>query len=319
MSDGIHLVVGAGGFVGGRLVAELLLRGRKVRAVSSRPVDQWLQKHEGADNYELDMRDNRNCDWAVEGDVKWIYNLAAKVGGIGYIKGPSKVPCMLSSLINTNLLRSSVNKSLSGYLFTSSACVYGDSPERAEEYANIAPSAGYGEEKLFSEQMTKYFGEEMGIPVHIVRPHTTYGPGDDIKGAEGKDHVPSALCRKVAKAKLHGPLEISIWGDGNQIRNFVTADDVVEAMIRLMNAPGAVGPFNVGSEESVTINQMVDMLEEIAAVKLARFYGGGETGVQIRKCSNLRLWNAIDWQPRTKLIDGLRATYNDIWSNLVTK
>jgi GDP-D-mannose 3',5'-epimerase len=254
MSEKI-VVCGAGGFVGGRLVKRLWDEGhRDIRAVSSRPADQWLYANPQVDNRMCDLRDSREAANAIA-DCRWVYNLAAKVGGIGYIQ-KNLTECYLSSMINMNLLRAASRQDTAGYFFASSACIYG-------EGGVIRPTQGYAEEKLFSESVCQAFAEEKNIPIRIARYQNIYGEGDDTKGAEHRDHAPAALCRKIVDAKLSGLNEINIWGDGEQVRNFIHVDDVVEGTIRIMGSGCGSTPINLGSTEAVTINEMVTMLEEI--------------------------------------------------------
>lgn len=320
MNDKI-LVCGAGGFVGGKLVEYLVRNGYKnIRAVSSRPVSRWLRCFGEAENVQADLRDPAQCE-RVTADARWIYNLAAKVGGIHYIGG-NKADCFLSALINMNLLRAITGKSVAGYFFASSACVYGDAPkgEPIHEDVPLVPSPGYGEEKIFSEKVCQALAHEHQIPVRIARYHTVYGPGDDIKGAEGRDHAQSALCRKVIKAKVDGPLEINIWGDGEQTRSFLFIDDCVEGTVRLMHSGANADPVNMANSEVATVNDMVTMLEDIAAVKLTRFYQpGSPTGVQHRRSDNSRIREKLQWEPMTPLKEGLRKLYNDLFWKIVHK
>lgn len=317
------VVCGAGGFVGGKLVEFLMHKGYPdIRAVSFRPVDQWLFKSSEVENLQLDLRNPNACKIAV-GGAKWVYNLAAKVGGIGYIQ-KNKTECMLSSLINTHLLQAIAWGEVcaaSGYFFASSACVYPTTSAAGvliKENDLILPSDGYGIEKYFSERMCASFSEEHNVPVRVARYHTVYGPGDDIKGREGKDHAPSALCRKVVQAKLSGQHEINIWGDGEQTRDFLYVDDCVEATYRLMGSGCDASPVNVGSPEVVTINQMVSMLEEIAGVNLTRFYSSqAPEGVRHRGSDNTRLKSILKWEPTTTLYEGLSATYRNIYDKML--
>lgn len=328
MSDEKIVVCGAGGFVGGHLVEYLSRKGyRDIRAVSFRPVEQWLKRVPGVENISLDLREPRACRIALAG-AKWVYNLAAKVGGIDYI-GKNKVDCMLSSLINTNLLRELTFGEVcvpAGYFFASSACVYPGAKTDAagnvipvKETDLLAPSDGYGIEKLFSERMCAAFHAEHRVPAKVLRYHTVYGPGDDIKGREGKDHAPSALCRKIAQAKLHGPREVCIWGDGEQTRDLLYVDDCVEGTHRLMGSGhNDPTPINLGSPEIVTINQMVTMLEDIAGVKVTRFYNkDAPMGVRHRGSDNTELKRILRWEPMTRLYDGLAATYRDIYDKML--
>ncbi len=306
MSSEKIIVCGAGGFVGGRLVKYLWDRGeRDIRAVSSRPADEWLYVNPQVDNRMADLRDSRQASDALVGG-RWIYNLAAKVGGLGYIKKAIR-ECYLSAQINMNLLQAAHAQSAAGYFFASSACVYG-------EDNIIAPTPGYAEEKLFSESVCQSFADETNLPVRIARYQNIYGAGDNTKGAENRDHAPAALCRKIIDAKLSGVHEINIWGDGTQVRNFVHVDDVVEATVRIMGSGCCSFPIDVGSEEAVSINQLVDILENIAAIKLTRFYSkDAPVGVRKRTCDNAYLRETVGWSPTTKLKDGLQELYRTLW------
>lgn len=306
MSEKI-VVCGAAGFVGGRLVKTLWDQGyRDIRAVSSRPIDDWLYLNPQVDNRMYDLRNSEEAFKSLDG-ARWVYNLAAKVGGIGYIQ-THPVDCLLSAQINLNLLRAASLQDTAGYFFASSACLYDDSNR-------VNPVEDYAHEKLFSERVCTAFAKEKKLPVKIARYQNIYGEGDNTKGAENRDHAPAALCRKIVRAKLSGIHEINIWGDGSQIRNFVHVDDVVEATIRIMGS-GNVGPtpVDVGGPENISINQLVDLLEEIAAVKLVRFYGGAAPrGVSKRVCDNAYLRAVTNWTPQVSVIEGFRRLYNSIW------
>jgi len=312
------LVAGAGGFVGGYLVKALLERGHHVRAVSSRPVDKWLQKDSRAFNEGgLDLRYPDACDYAVSG-VDQVYNLAAKVGGVGYIT-KQRLECALSTLINTHLLRSCQKFNVSRYFFSSSCCIYpskeGVLTEADASLPNLAE--GYALEKLFSERVCQYFQEETGVEVRVARFANCYGPGDDIKGAEGKHHAPSALCEKILWAKRNREglktIIINIWGDGTQLRNFLHVRDAAEGSIRLMES-GAKVPVNLGSSEVFSINQIVSMLEEIAGVEVFRNYMlTAETGVHTRITDGSLFKQLVGgWEPEISMRIGLEETYRHI-------
>jgi len=314
------LVAGAGGFVGGYLVKALLERGHHVRAVSSRPVDKWLQKDSRAFNEGgLDLRYPDACDYAVSG-VDQVYNLAAKVGGVGYIT-KQRLECALSTLINTHLLRSCQKFNVSRYFFSSSCCIYpskeGVLTEADASLPNLAE--GYALEKLFSERVCQYFQEETGVEVRVARFANCYGPGDDIKGSEGKHHAPSALCEKIiwAKRNCAGLKSVNIWGDGSQLRNFLHVRDAAEGSIRLMES-GAKVPVNLGSSEVFSINGIVSMLEEIAGVKLFRNYMlTAETGVHTRITDGSLFKQLVGWEPVIPMRVGLEETYRHIEKILV--
>jgi len=313
------LVAGAGGFIGGYLVRALLDRKDcYVRAVSSRPVDKWLQVHECLNEGGIDLRKKEACDYVVSG-VDEVYNLAAKVGGIGYIEN-HKVDCALSSLINTHLLMAAQHFGVKKYFYASSACVY---PNRegpiCENHSEPAqPSEGYGWEKMFSERLCQYYWEEFGLKTQVARYFTTYGPGDSVKGAEGKHHVPSALCEKVALAKLHGLDEIEIWGDGHQRRNFLFVKDAAEGSIRLMDQEVHNGfPVNLGGTEVVSIGQLLGIIEEIAGTNLKRRYkANAAMGVRTRSSDNTLCKYLLGWEPSTPLFEGMKLTYESIYARL---
>jgi len=295
------VVAGGSGFVGRAFVDFLTKRGHKdVRAVSRAT--------------GFDLRDPVMAKLACEG-AETVFNLAAQVGGIGYI-GKHDVDCLLSSLINTNLLRACEEHKVTRYFFASSSCVYPDGGVMAEKNALPAnPGTGYGWEKIFSEQMCLAFDKEKRVPCSIARFHTLYGPGDVRPG--GREHVIEALCKKVIAAKLSGIHEISIWGDGTQTRSFLYIDDCVEGIYKLA-CSGVTGPVNLSGAESATVNQLVDMLEEISAIKLERFYNkSAPSGNTHKTTENTALRAALAWEPMTPLRTGLERTYRDLWDRAV--
>lgn len=314
------LVAGAGGFIGGYLVRALLDRKDcYVRAVSSRPVDQWLQVHECLNEGGLDLRTKEACEYSVKG-VDEIYNLAAKVGGIDFIQN-HKVDCALSSLINTHLLMAAQEYRVKKFFYASSACVYPhrEGPIMENHSEPAQPSEGYGWEKMFSERLCQYYWEEYGIKTRVGRYFTTYGPGDTTKGIEGKHHVPSALCEKVAMAKLCGDDTIEVWGDGHQRRNFLYVGDAAEGSIRLMEQEIHNGfPVNLGGTETVSINSLLNLIEEIAGTKLKRRYkANAAQGVRTRSSDNtLCKYVLSGWEPSTPLRTGIELTYRAIWDKL---
>jgi nucleoside-diphosphate-sugar epimerase len=313
MSDKI-VVCGAGGFVGRNLVRDLYERGYDdvLAVVSPRTNIGSIPYYNQVSWAKVDLMNYDACVRELEG-AKWVFNLAAKVGGIDYIQ-KHKASCMLSSVINSNLLRASREHRVSRYFFSSSSCVYPDgvSVLKESDAYPANPIAGYGWEKLFSEQMCLAFQEEFEVPVSIARYHGLYGPGDVRE--EDKDHVIAALCRKVAEAKLSGKHEITIWGDGNQTRSFLFVDDCTEGSLMLV-AHGVTGPVNLANSECVSINAIVTMLEDIAAVKLTRFYSTGASVGRKHKCSdNTLLRESLKgWEPSTSIRDGLEKTYRDCW------
>lgn len=307
------LVAGAGGFVGGYLVKSLLDRGHHVRAVSSRPVHAWLQSDPRAVNEGgLDLRRSDMSDYAVSG-VEQVYNLAAKVGGVGFI-AKNRLESAVSVLINTNLLRSSDKYNVEKYFFASSVCIY---PSKdgllTEDDVDKNTPEGYALEKYFSEKLCQYFQEETSLDVRVARFANCYGPGDDIKGREGKHHAPSALCEKVSMALKYSALPVvHIWGDGTQLRNFLHVRDAAEGSIRLMES-GAKTPVNLGSSETFTINDLVSMLEDFAGVKVMRTYHPqAEIGVAKRVTDGSLFKQLVGWEPKIPMRDGLLETFDHI-------
>jgi GDP-D-mannose 3',5'-epimerase len=302
------IVCGAGGYVGKRLVNYLLEKLGMEVCVVTRKAQVW----DDVEQVCGDLRDPAVAKRAVAG-AGWVFNLAANVGGIGYI-GKQKAECMLSSVINANLLSAAQKeKNLAGYFFASSSCVYPEKnhPLTEDDAYPAAPMDGYGWEKLFSERMCQAFGSDYKMPVRIGRYHTIYGPGD--VRPEGRDHVTAALCKKVVEAKLSGKHEINIWGDGNQTRSFLYIDDCIEGTYRIMNGISAL-PMNLGNAEIVSVNGLVTMLEEIAAVKLTRFYSAdAPTGLQHKQVDNTLIRNTLHWEPMTPIHEGLRRMYNDFY------
>lgn len=307
MSNQKIVVCGAGGYVGRKLVEDLVRKGyTNVVAVFHRPTHSPIAgaKHELADL--LDIRDARR----VVHDADLVYNLAARVGGIEFIS-KNKGECMTSAAININLLRS-LSPDVMGYFFASSSCVY-PSLERPLTEHDIFPAylSGYGLEKYFSEQTALAFAKEKLTPVRIARLHTVYGPGDFRGGIN--DHFPTALTEKVIQAKRSGIPEIRIWGDGSQTRSLLYIDDAVEGIQKIMNR-GASGPFNLASSEKVSVNGLVTLLEEIAAVKLTRFYSlDASTGCQHKTSDNTALRENLSWEPMTSTRDGMERLYRSCW------
>ncbi len=302
------LVAGAGGFIGGHLCKKLGELGHTVIAVSSRPVEQWAYSG-SAIRLSLDLREKESCDFAASLGIDEAYNLAAKVGGIGYINA-NRSECAMSVLINTHLLQACAANKVQRYFFASSACVYPSREGfiREEDAWPAQPSAGYGLEKLFSEEMCQYLDYEGKIKTRVGRFFTTYGPGDDIKGKENKDHVPAALCRKIILAKRNGDRNIDVWGDGTQKRNFLHVSDAVEGAIRLMKSEYRY-PVNIGSDRQVSINQLLDMIEKVAGTNFGRQYTFADTGVHARNSDNTCIRKVLDWEPGYPLEAGIQELY----------
>lgn len=304
------LVAGAGGFLGGHLVARLIERGHSVRAVSRRPVKEWTQPRQWAERLQMDLRDPMACAWAAKG-CDAIFNMASLVGGIAFLE-TRHADCMQSVVINANLLRAAVDAGCERYFFPGSACIYpdtgrADAPAIREEDAwPPDPRGGYGWEKLYSERMTLAYGARYGLKARVARIHTVYGPHSPIGENE---KAPIALCRKVIEAKRSGAGNLEIWGDGEQTRSFLYVDDAVDAIVRL-TASDCGEAVNLGSGRRVTINQLADAVEEVAGVKLERIYRPEAVqGVRGRVSDNTRITAATGWTETTGLDRGIEKTY----------
>ena len=321
--DGLVVVAGAGGFIGGHLVKDLVNDGfRQVRGVDLKPLDQWYQRFPEADNRQLDLGLVEAC-WQATEDAAYVFNLAADMGGMGFIEN-NKALCMLSVLINTHLLKTARQRRVQRYFFASSACVYradrqitSDTKPLSEEDAYPAmPEDGYGWEKLFSERMCRHFREDFGVQTRVSRYHNIYGPHGTYDG--GREKAPAAVCRKVIQAKLSGSNEIEIWGDGEQTRSFTYIDDCLQGT-RLLMESDVHEPLNVGSSQMVTINRLVDIVEEIAGIRLKRNYNlGAPKGVRGRSSDNARIKELFGWEPSWRLEDGLERTYRWIYDQITS-
>jgi GDP-D-mannose 3',5'-epimerase len=307
------LVTGAGGFIGGHLVRALLDRGETVRAADVKPLEEWDQRFDAAENLVLDLRLLPDCRAAADG-AGTVYNLAADMGGIGFIEN-HKAECMQSVLISTHMLVVARDAGVRRFFYSSSACVYAadkqDRPDvpflvEADAYPAM-PEDGYGWEKLFSERMARHFREDYGMATRVARYHNVYGPHGTWDG--GREKAPAAICRKVALAKLTGKHEIEIWGDGEQTRSFMYVDDCVEGTIRILDG-NFTDPLNLGSAELVTINQLVDIVEDVAGIKLERQYKlDAPQGVRGRCSDNTLINKEFGWEPSISLHEGLASTY----------
>lgn len=316
------LVTGAGGFIGGHLVNRLADAGLKIRAVDHRPLDEWHQASARAENLVLDLQLAESCYRAAAG-VSLVYNLAADMGGMGFIEA-NKARCMLSVLINTHMLQAALDEGVERYFFSSSACVYATNKQLAPDIAPLkesdaypaAAEDGYGWEKLFSERMCRHFMEDFGLTARVARYHNVYGPNGTWAG--GREKAPAAICRKVAEAKLSDHREIEIWGDGQQTRSFMYIDDCIEGTLRIM-ASQIEEPINLGSEEMVTIDQLVDVVEDIAGIKLVRHYNlDAPKGVRGRNSDNTMIRMRLGWEPSVPLRVGLERTYRWIYDQVAT-
>jgi GDP-D-mannose 3',5'-epimerase len=314
------LVCGAGGFIGGHLAGHLRAQGHDVRAVDIKPLDEWYQVHPTVQNVSLDLRQIDDCRQAVAG-MDTVYNLACDMGGMGFIE-QNRALCMISVLINTHLLMAARDAGIRRYFFSSSACVYNADKQTSPDVTPLKesdaypalPEDGYGWEKLFSERMCRHFREDFGLETRVARYHNVYGPHGTWTG--GREKAPAAICRKVIEAKRSGRHDIEIWGDGQQTRSFMWIDDCVAGTVKILDSD-IVEPLNLGSSELVTINQLVDIVESIADVKLERRYNlAAPKGVNGRNSDNSRIKALLGWEPSTRLRDGLARTYQWIYEEM---
>jgi GDP-D-mannose 3',5'-epimerase len=308
------VVCGAGGFIGGHLTADLLRQGfDTVRAVDIKPPNQWFQKFPQADNRSLDLREKENCYRALE-NADHVYNLAADMGGMGFIEN-NKALCMLSVTINTHLLMAARDNDVERYFYSSSACVYNQElqstsdvePLSEEDAYPALAEDGYGWEKLFSERMCRHFREDFDLTTRVARYHNVYGPFGTYDG--GREKAPAALTRKAIEAKLSGSGDIVIWGDGTQTRSFMYIDDCVKGTQKIMHSRKLSEPINLGSDELVTINELVDVIEAAVGVDLDREYDRTKPqGVDGRNSDNTKILEELGWEPPTALRDGIQVT-----------
>jgi GDP-D-mannose 3',5'-epimerase len=315
------VVCGAGGFIGGHLTKILLSKGNQVRAVDIKPLTRWYQVFPEAENLVMDLKEKQNCYKAVNG-YNEVFNLAADMGGMGFIE-THKAACMLSVLINTHLLMAARDTGIERYFYSSSACVYNaekqldpDNPglKESDAYPALAED-GYGWEKLFSERMCRHFTEDFGLITRVARFHNVYGPFGTYDG--GREKAPAAICRKVIDAELNGKKEIEIWGDGCQTRSFMYIDDCIKGILLIMYSD-ITEPLNLGSSEMVSINQLVDLVEDIAHQKLIRKYDlNAPKGVRGRNSENTLIKSRLGWEPSIPLRDGLKKTYEWIKEQMI--
>jgi nucleoside-diphosphate-sugar epimerase len=307
------VVTGAGGFIGGHLVADLLSQGKSVRAVDLKPPHEWYQRFDDADNVVADLASIEACRDAVDG-VAEVYNLAADMGGMGFIEN-NKALCMLSVLESTHMLVAARDAGVQRFFYSSSACVYAADKQTSADvtalkeddaYPAMAED-GYGWEKLFTERMCRHFLEDFGLQTRVARYHNVYGPHGTWTG--GREKAPAAICRKVAEAKLSGEHDIEIWGDGEQTRSFMYIDDCLHGT-KMILAGDSAEPVNLGSSELVSINQLVDIVEDIAGVRLQRHYNlDAPKGVRGRNSDNTLIRQIYGWEPSVTLREGLERTY----------
>jgi len=308
------LIVGAGGFIGGHLIARLLQEQKHIiRAVDLKPLELWFQKFDNVENFSLDMQEYENCVKMSKG-VDYVINLACNMGGIGFIEN-NKADCMLSVLINTNLLRSCRLNEIKRYFFSSSACAYNQNLQtdpaidglREKDAYPAMPEDGYGWEKLFSERMCRHFTEDYGLDTRVARFHNIYGPLGTFDG--GREKAPAAICRKVIEAKIKEAESIDIWGDGSQTRSFLYIDDCIDAVLKLFYSDFK-DPINIGSDEKVSINELISIAEKFANKKFKRNYQLDKPqGVRGRSSNNELIKNKLGWEFKYSLEDGIDKTY----------
>ncbi len=319
----VILVAGGGGFIGGHLVRRLIGDGAQVRSVDIADLDRWHQRIDGAEDVQLDLSDPDSCRKAVEG-VDTVFNLACDMGGMGFIE-LHRADCMLSVLTSTNVLLAAKEAAVDRYFYASSACVYAADKQldpdvtalKEEDAYPAEPEDGYGWEKLFSERMARHFREDYGVETRVARYHNVYGPNGTWYG--GREKAPAAICRKVAEAVLSRNHTIEVWGDGQQGRSFMYIDDCIEGTLRLTESD-VVDPINIGSSELVSINQLVDIVSDIAGVTLERHHDlSAPQGVRGRNSDNTMILDRLGWEPTTRLRDGLERTYAWIYDEMVSR
>lgn len=324
MKHELVVITGGGGFIGGSLVADFRRQGcQKIRSVDIKPLQEWYQVFDDVENLVLDLNLKQNCETAARGAAQ-IFNLAANMGGMGFIEN-NKALCMLSVLINTHMLEAARQAGVRTYFYSSSACVYNgdkqtdpDCPALKEQDAYPALAEdGYGWEKLFSERMCRHFREDFGLYTRVARFHNVYGPWGTWDG--GREKAPAAICRKVIEAKLSGRHEIEIWGTGKQTRSFMYIDDCVRGIQMIMDS-NILEPINLGSSEMVSINRLVDIVEDIAGIKLERRYDlNAPKGVNGRNSDNTLIRQYLNWEPGIPLRTGLEKTYAWIYNQYVER
>jgi len=288
--------------------------------VDIKPIADWNQVFPGVENTQGDLQEREACDRAARG-ARFVFNLAADMGGMGFIE-THKAECMLSVLINTNMLLAAKKHGVERFFFSSSACVYAAgkqtdanvTPLKEGDAYPAMPEDGYGWEKLFSERMCRHFREDFGLQTRVARYHNVYGPHGTFDG--GREKAPAAICRKVIAAKMTRSRSIEIWGDGEQTRSFMYVDDCLYGTKRLM-ASDVVDPLNLGSDELVSINQLVDIVEGVAGIKLQRIYKlDAPKGVRGRNSDNTLIKAMLGWVPSIALKDGMEKTYRWIYDEM---
>ena len=316
------LVAGGGGFIGGHLVGNLLEQGLSVRSVDVKPMDEWYQVHGDAENAQADLSLRENALAHTDG-AREVYMLAADMGGMGFIEN-NKALCMLTVLTSTHMLEAARAAGVERYFYSSSACVYAADKQTNPDITALTesdaypamPEDGYGWEKLFTERMARHFREDFGLQTRVARYHNVYGPEGTWTG--GREKAPAAVCRKIAEAVISGNHHLDIWGDGEQTRSFMYIDDCTEGTIKLTQSD-IIEPLNIGSDELVSINRLVDIVEKIAGVKLKRSYKlDAPKGVRGRNSDNTLIKKLMNWAPSIRLEDGMEKTYKWIHDEMTS-
>ena len=308
-----YLICGAGGFIGGHLVKSLIEDGHEILCADIKPLENWFQIYNSCKNFSLELKEYENCLRVSKG-VDFIFNMACNMGGMGFIEN-NKAECMLSVLINTNLLRACLVNKVKKYFFSSSACVYNsekqsntfvDGLKETDAYPAM-PEDGYGWEKLFSERMCRHFYEDFGLETRIARYHNVYGPMGTFDG--GREKAPAALCRKLITAKNSAENKIDVWGDGEQTRSFIFIDDCIKGTKKIFES-NCREALNIGSEEQVSINKLISIIEEIGDYKVEKNYQLDKPkGVRGRSSNNDLVRTKIGWDCEISLKSGLEITY----------
>jgi nucleoside-diphosphate-sugar epimerase len=314
--DDLIVITGGGGFIGGNLAKHFQDHGfTRIRTVDKKPLYEWYLRVPGVESLSLDVSNEENCHRVCEGAVE-VYNLAADMGGMGFIER-FRVECLRSVLINTHMIEAAYKAGARRYFFSSSACAYNtdlqqDPKVRALKESDAYPAMaerGYGWEKLISEMFCEEYWAERGMKTAVARFHNVYGPFGTWDG--GREKAPAAISRKVIEAIDKGTGKISIWGDGTATRSFMYIDDCVKGIDMIMHSDELIAtPINLGSSELVSINELVSKVEKIAGVKLKREYQlDAPRGVAGRNSDNTFIKKVLKWEPNTSLDKGLAVTY----------
>jgi nucleoside-diphosphate-sugar epimerase len=314
--DDLIVIAGGGGFIAGALVRYFHEQGfTRIRAIDKKPLPQWYQQVRGVESLCLDLRNEDNCKQACEDAIE-VYNLAADMGGMGFIER-FRIECLRSILINTHMIEAASRAGAKKFFFSSSACTYNtdlqkDPNVRALKESDAYPAMaerGYGWEKLISEMFCEEYWAERGLKTYIARFHNVYGPWGTWDG--GREKAPAAICRKVIEAKDTGDKTITIWGDGNQTRSFMYIDDCIKGINMILNCDELIAtPINLGSNELLSINELVSIAEDIGQIQLERKYDlDAPQGVAGRNSDNTFIKKVLNWEPDTSFMEGLKRTY----------